>query len=211
MASVKLPYRSRIMAYGSVGLLEDAGEPLVPQTINSASTTLPLDRQTVDGEARTSAVNLRFTSRPKRYTDLTVSYRSYDYDNRTPEFAMRQRVSYDNAPSAVAPAVETEPHSVTRGTFDADFKITPNGWTSAGIGYTDRGGQNPSHLRSNTDNVIRLTFDTIPPVVLGAHEIRARAAPRRGYRARGRGARSIGEQPKLRHSTSPIAIVTASP
>ena len=38
------------------------GDPLVPQTINTAIATAPLDRQTVDGEARTSAVNLRFTS-----------------------------------------------------------------------------------------------------------------------------------------------------
>ena len=51
-------------------MLQDAGDPLVPQTINSANTTAPLDRQTVDGEARTSSVNLRFTSQAERATPI---------------------------------------------------------------------------------------------------------------------------------------------
>jgi len=34
MASVKLPRRSRASAYVSAGVLTDAGDPIVPQTIN---------------------------------------------------------------------------------------------------------------------------------------------------------------------------------
>ena len=76
MASVKMPARSRATAYVSMGQLKDAGDPLMPQTINSANPTLPLERDRVNGEARTSAVNLTFVSRPARYMDLNVRYRS---------------------------------------------------------------------------------------------------------------------------------------
>jgi MtrB/PioB family decaheme-associated outer membrane protein len=201
MASVKLPFRSRLMAYGSVALLQDAGDPLIPQTSNTANVTAPLARQTVDGEARTSSVNLRFTSRPKRFTDLTVSYRSYDYDNRTPEFAMSERVAYDNAPSAVAPPVHSEPFSVGRGTFDADFKLTTNGWTSAGIGYT-RIEEDRTHriFTSNTDNVVRLTFDTISRQWFSVRT-KYEHAVRRGEGIEQGEAElaAIGEHPEMRH------------
>jgi MtrB/PioB family decaheme-associated outer membrane protein len=201
MASVKLPYRSRATAYASVGMLEDAGDPIVAQTINAANATAPLDRQTVDGEARTSSVNLRFTSRPQRFTDVTVSYRSYEYDNRTPVFEMRERVAYDNLPGAVVPPVHTEPYSVARGTLDADFRLTPNGWTSAGIGYT-RSGEDRTHriFESSTDNVLRLTFDALSGQWYSVRT-RYEHAQRRGEGiAQGEALlASIGEQPKLRH------------
>ncbi|HET9012986.1 MAG TPA: MtrB/PioB family outer membrane beta-barrel protein, partial [Gemmatimonadaceae bacterium] len=55
LASVRLPGRSRATAYVSTGWLTDAGEPLIPQTINSAVVTAPLARTTVEGEAKTTA------------------------------------------------------------------------------------------------------------------------------------------------------------
>ena len=128
LASVKLPHRSRATAFVSVGRLTDAGDPIVPQTINTALSPAPLARTTVDGEARTSAVNLTFVSRPTRYVDVTAGYRQYDYDNRTPEFAMTQRVSYDNAVSAVESgrpyrAVRrAAPHAGCRLQADADAR-----------------------------------------------------------------------------------------
>ena len=120
LASVRLPARSRATAYVSAGHLTDAGDPIIPQTINSAVATAPLSRTTVEGEARTTAVNLTFVSRPTRYVDITAGYKQYDYDNRTPQFEMTQRVSYDNAVSAVTPSVESEPFGVLRHTLDAD-------------------------------------------------------------------------------------------
>ena len=47
LASVKMAGRSRATAYVSVGSLTDAGDPLMPQTINSANTTTPLERDRV--------------------------------------------------------------------------------------------------------------------------------------------------------------------
>jgi MtrB/PioB family decaheme-associated outer membrane protein len=198
MASVKLPYRSRAMAYVSTGLLQDAGDALVPQTINSANTPAALDRQTVDGEARSSSVNLRFTSRPNKYTDVIVSYRSYDYDNRTPVFHMRERVSYDNAPAAVTPPVETEPFGLTRHTFDADYRLAPFAMTTAGIGFT-RNSEERTHriFESTTDNVVRITFDTVTRQWFTLRS-KYEHAQRRGKGLDEALLSSIGEQPKLR-------------
>jgi MtrB/PioB family decaheme-associated outer membrane protein len=201
LASVKLPYRSRATAYVSLGTLKDAGDPLIPQTINSAFSTQPLERNVVNGEARTSAVTLNFVSRPIRSTDLNVRYRSYEYDNRTPEFALSERVSYDNTPAAASPPVHTEPFGVMRHTLDADFRWLARGYTSAGIGYT-RVAEDRSHriFESTTDNTLRLTFDALGQ---GWFTLRSKYehAERRGDGIE-RGEEmlaEIGEQPGMRH------------
>jgi MtrB/PioB family decaheme-associated outer membrane protein len=200
-ASVKLPGRSRATAYGSIGMLQDAGDTMVPVTINTAVVAAPIQRTTVDGEAKTHSMNLRFTSRPRRWSDLVVSYRGYEYDNRTPEFTLGQRISYDNAPAAVSPPVHTEPFSVSRGTLDADFRYVISGLTSAGIGYT-RNAEDRTHriYGSTTDNVVRLTFDTMSRRWFSLRS-KFEHAQRRGEGIE-EGIEelvAIGEQPGMRH------------
>ena len=201
LASVKLPYKSRATVHGSIGMLKDAGDPLVPQTINSIVSPQALERASVEGEARTSSVSLSFVSRPTRYVDLNVRYRSYEFDNRTPEFHLSQRVAYDNAPAVVNPPVHTEPFGVLRHTLDADFRFTPRARTSAGIGFT-RLTEDRSHriFESTTDNVVRFTFDA-----LSQRWFALRAKYEHAQR-RGEGIdqgiaqlESIGEQPGMRH------------
>jgi MtrB/PioB family decaheme-associated outer membrane protein len=200
-ASVKLPGRSRATAYGSIGMLQDVGATMVPQTINTAVVTAPIERTTVEGEAKTHSINLRFTSRPRRWSDLVVSYRSYEYDNRTPEFTLSQRVAYDNAPSNLSPTVHTEPFSVSRGTLDADFRYLIHGLTSAGVGYT-RNDEDRTHriYDSTTDNVFRLTFDTMSRRWFSLrskyeHSQRRGEGIEQGIEA----LVGIGEQPGMRH------------
>jgi MtrB/PioB family decaheme-associated outer membrane protein len=201
LASVKLPYRSRATAYASIGMLQDAGDPLVPPTINTASVTKPIDRGTVDGEARTSAVNLAFVSRPRRDIDVDIRYRAYNFDNRTALFTLSERVSYDNAPAAVDPPVHTEPQSIFRDTFDADLRWMPGGRTSAGVGYTRLAEERTHRIyESTSDNVLRLTFDT-----LGHQWFTLRTKYEHAER-RGEGIEqgileliAIGEQPGMRH------------
>ena len=201
MASVKMAGRSRATAYVSVGSLSDAGEPLMPQSINTAFTTTPLERDRVNGEARTTAVNLSFVSRPTRVTDLNVRYRSYHYDNRTPLLAITQRVSYDNTPAALATSVHTEPFGVLRHTFDADFKTSPLRAASAGIGFT-RLQEKRSHriFESTTENVVRLVFDSVGR---GWFSLRTKYehAQRRGAGIEGGELElaAISEQPGMRH------------
>lgn len=201
LASAKLPYKSRATGYVSFGRLEDTGDPLMPQTINSSISPKPVARSTVDGEAHTSAVTLTFVSRPVQAVDMNVRYQVYDYDNRTPEFPMTERVSYDNTPSAVTPPIFTEPLGVVRHTFDADFRYMATGRTTAGVGMT-RVGEERTHriFESTTDNVVRFTFDTVSQTWLTL-----RTKYEHGWK-RGQGIEegelelaAIGEQPGMRH------------
>jgi MtrB/PioB family decaheme-associated outer membrane protein len=201
MASVRLPQRSRATAYVSVGSLTDAGDSLMPQTINTAVVASPVDRTQVDGKARTLGLNLSYVSRPTRNTDINVQFRTYDYDNQTPHFDMTQRISYDNAPSNVVPPVPTEPFGVLRHTFDADFKFLPRGGTTAGIGYS-RLREERSHriFDSTTDNIFRVIFDSV-----GNQWVTLRTKYEHSER-RGKGIEqgeaelaAIGEQPGMRH------------
>jgi MtrB/PioB family decaheme-associated outer membrane protein len=201
LASVRLPYRSRATAYASIGVLKDAGEPLVPQTINTASTPAPIERGFVEGEAGVSSINLRFVSRPTRETDISVQYRTYDYDNRTPEFHLAQRVAFDNAPANLATPIHTEPFGLTRHTLDADVRYLPTSRVTAGIGFT-RVGEDRTHriFESTTDNQVRLTFDALSQRWFSLRT-RYEHARRRGEGIEQGEAflRSIGEQPGMRH------------
>lgn len=201
LGSIRLPARSRATAYVSTGWLTDAGEPLIAQTINSAVVTAPLPRTTVDGEARTTALTFTFVSRPTRYVDINVGYRQYEYDNRTPAFAMTQRVSYDNAVSAVSPAVLTEPFGVLRHTLDADFKVSPRVGVATGIGFT-RLEEERSHriFESTTDNVMRLFADAVGNKWFTLRT-KFEHAERRGTGIEEGEAElaGIGEQPGMRH------------
>ena len=197
-ASVQMPRRSRLTAYVSVGSLKDAGDPLMPQTINTATSPAPLNQTTVEGEARTTATNLSFVSRPNRWFDVNLRHKYYDYDNRTPEFAMLQRVSYDNAVSAVAPPVHTEPFGVARQTLDGDVHFNIHGST-AGVGFT-RLSEDRTHriFETTVDNVFRATFDAF-----GTQRFSLRSKYEHGQK-RGSGLNpellvEAGEQPGMRH------------
>jgi len=169
LVSFTLPRRTRLSAYVSAGSLKDAGDPIMPFTINSAVAVLPFVRETVDGEGRTTSVNLSFTSRPTRMVNLSLRYRSYDYDNRTPEFAVRQFEAYDGSPSAIASqtcgvgdAICSEPFGVVRRSFDADLRLAPISAAAAGFGYS-RVTEDRSHriFESTKEDVFRASFDSV--------------------------------------------------
>jgi MtrB/PioB family decaheme-associated outer membrane protein len=210
MASVRMPARSRATAFISVGSLKDAGDPLMPQTINADTSPLPVDRTDVGGEARTVSYNLSFVSRPSRWFDVNVRFRSYDYDNRTEELHMVQRVAYDNSPNnatysslgAVSSGnVHSEPFGVVRHNFDADFRYLPRGGMSAGVGFT-LAQEDRTHrfFEESTENVFRLTFDTV-----GNRWFSVRTRYEHGERSADVHDESeielftIGEQPGIRH------------
>lgn len=163
LLSYKLPYRSRASVYGSVGSLRDAGDPLLPFTVNAALPVIPLARGTTDGHARTSSMNLSFTSRPTSSVDVDVRFKAYDYDNRTPQFLVTQRVGYDNAVSAVTtPALqETEPFGVKRATFDADVRLSPIRAFSAGVGVGHQSEERTYRIfEKTTDDTVRIVADS---------------------------------------------------
>lgn len=201
LVTVQLPARSRATAYASIGSLTDDGDPIMPQTINGANLGLiaPLERTTVDGEARTAAVTLTFTSRPVRWADASVRFRAYDYDNRTPELALAQRVAYDNAPAALAEPVHTEPFGILRRDLDAELRVTPMARVAAGIGFA-RLEEDRTHrlFESTAENVVRVTVDSI-----GSQYFTLRTRYEHGEQ-RGEGLdlgvlEAVGEQTGMRH------------
>ena len=103
MVSVGLPYRTRVTGLVSSRLARRRRSDHAPDDQLDGDDRAD-HRLAVEGEARTTSVNLNVVSRPSPNLDLTARYRTYDYDNRTPEFAMTQRVSYDNAAVPVNPA-----------------------------------------------------------------------------------------------------------
>ena len=164
LLSYRLPYKSRASVYGSVASLRDDGTPLLPFTINTAIPTVPLDRPTTEGHARTSSINLNFISRPVKAIDIDIRFRTYDYDNQTPQFLVTQRVGYDNAVSAVTvPALqETEPYGVKRATFDADVRFNLMRVLSAGAGVSHQSEERTFRIfDKTTDNTVRLLFDSV--------------------------------------------------
>jgi hypothetical protein len=155
----------------------------------------------VNGEARTSGVNLTFVSRPNQLVDFTAAFRQYDYDNRTPEFAMTERVSFDNTIASVNPPVDSEPFGVLRRTLDADFRLTPMRGLAAGVGFT-RLSEERTHriFESTTDNVVRATFDTLANQRFTLRTKYEHAQRRgAGIEEGERELAAIGEQPGMRH------------
>jgi MtrB/PioB family decaheme-associated outer membrane protein len=205
LMSYKLPYKSRATVAASAGSLRDDGTPLLPFTVNTALPVLPLDRPATDGHARTSSVNLNFISRPVKAFDIDIRFRTYDYDNKTPQFLVTQRVGYDNAVSAVTnPALqETEPFGVKRSTFDADVRLSPRSAFSAGIGVGRQSEERTFRIFEKiTDDTFRVVFDSV-----GNTRVTLRSKYEHSQR-RGHGdpaviaaeLNAIGEQGGMRHS-----------
>ncbi|MCC7007440.1 MAG: MtrB/PioB family outer membrane beta-barrel protein [Acidobacteria bacterium] len=204
MVSYKLPRRSRVTATLSAGSLTDSGAALLPMTVNTTLATVALARPTTEGKANTSSVNLAFTSRPTRTVDVDVRYRTYDYDNRTPEFLVTQRVGFDSGISSVTnPALQlTEPFGVKRETFDADVRLVPIRAFSAGVGFSHQREERTHRIFERTDdNTIRFSVDSI-----GNRWVTLRSKYEHSQK-RGEGnvaeiaaeLLAIGEQPGLRH------------
>lgn len=160
LVSVKMPYRSRFTAYAALGQLSDGGNWIMPQTINSTLNPQPLERGFVQGEARTTAANVSFLTRPNRLFNVDLRYRLYDYDNQTPILHLDQRVAYDNTVSTTES--HTEPQSVRRQNFTADLNLTPLSRASFGVGFTSQLEDRTFRIfDSTTEYGTRVWFDTI--------------------------------------------------
>jgi hypothetical protein len=154
-----------VSLYASTGTLADTGAPLLPFTVNSALPVIPLDRSATNGKADTSSMSVAFTSRPSRVIDLDVRFRSYDYDNKTPEFLVTQRVGYDNSVSNVTNLAlqRSEPFGVKRETFDADIRFAaPNRLLTAGVGFSHAAEERTHRIfEKTTDNTMRVLVDSV--------------------------------------------------
>ena len=150
LLSFKLPNRTRFTAYGAVGKLNDNSASITPQTVNPAISPGPLERNLINGEARTGAATLSLTSRPNRSVNVDVRYRLYEYINQTPRFHTAERVEYDDR-VRIDP-LTTGPTSLRRHTFTADLNLTPASRQSIGIGFI-------GHLEDRTFRIFERTSE----------------------------------------------------
>jgi MtrB/PioB family decaheme-associated outer membrane protein len=192
---LNLPGRSHATAYLSVGTLSN-NDPLLPFTVNSAITPIPLDRSTAEVKARVTAMNYNFTSRPTSMLWFSARYRQYEFDNQTPPFTVLQSVNYDT--SVVTLNGESEALGYKRHTFDADASFSPVTYLGLRAGYTREEVDRTFRIVENTkEDTLRASIDATGITWLtlrGVYEHSKRA----GSEVDVAELIAIGEQPSLR-------------
>ena len=155
--ALNLPGHSRATGYVSLGSWSQ-NDALVPFTINTALPAIPLDRASADAEARITAMTYSFTSKPTTMLWVNARYRSYDFDNRTPEFHVANTVTYDTSVAALGEG--TTAYSIGRRTFDADASLTPTRFAAFRAGYTrEQIKQTFRSFDTTTEDTVRLSAD----------------------------------------------------
>jgi len=201
MISIKMPRKSRLTAYASMSTLKDDNGAVLPLTSNSAvlAAAGSPQRATLNAEAKTTAANISFVSRPSSLVNINVRYRYFDYDNQTPEYVAARRVGYDGSLSTPAVPLQSEPFGLKRNTLDADIKFTPKGPVALTFGAT-RHQEDRTHriFESTVDNSMRIKVDTLST---GLVSVRAmyEYAQRRGEGFDVTILTSVTEQPGMRH------------
>jgi MtrB/PioB family decaheme-associated outer membrane protein len=154
---LNLPGRSHATAFLSVASLTN-NNPLLPYTINTALVSPALDRATSDVNARVTAMNYAFTSRPLTMLWFSARYRQYDFNNRTVPFTTGTGVNYDTALVVLNKA--SEPYGSIRQTFDADASFTPVMYVGLRAGYT-REQVDRTHriVEKTTEDIARASVD----------------------------------------------------
>jgi MtrB/PioB family decaheme-associated outer membrane protein len=195
---VRLPGRSRVSAFLSLGTMRQ-DEPLLPHTINTAITpVIPLARETADAEARTVGANLALTTRPWRRVAIDARYRLSDFDNRTPHFPLAGRVAYDTSANRT-PSAGPEPFSTRRHNTDVEVTFMPAGLPTFRAGWRGEYAERTFRIFENTaENLLRLSMDAV-----GYARFSVRALYEVGVRS-GSGfdlhvLEAVGEQPGMRH------------
>jgi len=191
-----MPGRSRATAYLSVGSMTQ-NDPLLPMTVNTTLPVVPLERQTAEADARVTAMNYNFVSRPTNSLWFSARYRQYAFDNRTPVFSTGDYVNYDTAYTAGLNH-ESEPLGYTRHTFDADASYSPIMFLGFRAGYTrEEVDRTYRIVEKTTEDTARASVDLTGVgwlTVRGIYE----HGKRTGSAVDGLELLSIGEQPTLR-------------
>ncbi len=157
--TASLPARSRVTAYASVGRWNQ-NEDLLPFTINAAIAPIPLDRTTADAAADVTALTFSYTSRPVDRVWLSVRYRRYDFDNKTPEFHVTSSVAYDQT-LQTSLLGGTEPFGYVRNWFDADASYNLTSFAALRVGYGLEDVARTFRLAETTvEHTIRASIDS---------------------------------------------------
>ena len=158
--SIKFAGRSQATGYVSVGTWSQ-NEPVIPFTINPAISPIPLARPTAEVEARVTAMNYVVSSHPWNEVSLSARFKRYDFDNRTPHFAVTNYVRTDQ--SVVTSLLGgTEPLGYVRDNFDADASFTPRAvpYTAFRVGYArEEIDRTHRYVEVTRENTIRAAVD----------------------------------------------------
>jgi MtrB/PioB family decaheme-associated outer membrane protein len=157
--SLKTPAGGRLTGNVTIGRwLQDAD--LLPFTINTAIPAIPLARKSADAEARTLAMNYTYTARPNRHVWLNARYRYYDFDNRTPFFAVEDYVRLDQVANHYSHE-GTKARSSTRRSIDLDASVTPTPFSAIKVGYGRESVDRTFRIFDQTvENTFRTSIDT---------------------------------------------------
>lgn len=216
MGAINLPYRTRAHGYVSVGAwLQD--EQLLPFTINSAIPPIPLDRQAADGEARVLSMNWGVNSRPHRDWWLTARVRYYDFDNRTPHFAVNEYVRVDQSVSTSATG-GSHAFEYTRNFVDLDASYTGLPYANLRVGYgREHDDRAFRFFEETTENLFRVSVDSAD-LPWGSARLLVERSKRSGDGLDEEAFSEIGEQISLRQfdisdrdRTRVSAILQATP
>ncbi|HKW00188.1 MAG TPA: MtrB/PioB family decaheme-associated outer membrane protein [Vicinamibacterales bacterium] len=193
----KFAHRTQLTGLISFGS-QSQDQPLLPFTINSALTQIPLPRTSAQASAQIFSTNLNLVSRPKPEWQLSAHVRHYGYDNQTPATTITQYVSYDSS-IATSSTGGPELFAHSRTTFDADAIYSGLGPVALTVGYTNNhNGYDFRIFDSANENVLRLAADAT-----GSSNVTFRVQYEYGSRT-GSGLdesllTEIHEQPDMRH------------
>lgn len=159
----KLPRRTTFNAAASV-TSNRQDDQLIPWTtnqviLNSDAFFRTLERQSAEAKVRGINASFALTSRPTRKVGFSARYRYDDHHNTTHEFDGVEYVRFDAVPEETG--AESEPHSITRNTFESAVTLNVIRYTALRLGYTydhwDRSGRSYSGMR---DNAFKVSADT---------------------------------------------------
>lgn len=196
MGAVNLPRRTRAHGYVSLGTwIQD--ERLLPFTINSAIPPIAPDRETADGEARVLSMNWGVNSRPHPDWWLTARLRYYDFDNRTPHFAVGQYVRVDQSVSTSATG-GSHAFEYTRNFLDLDASYTGLPHANLRVGYgLEHDDRSYRFFEETTENTFRASVDSTD-LPWGSARLLVERSTRTGEGLDEEAFSEIGEQISLR-------------
>ncbi len=109
--------------------------------------------------AHITATAFTFNTRPTSTLWFNARFRSYDFDNRTPPFAVPTTVTYDTSVAAIDET--SSPFAFNRKTFDLDSSWTPIRQAAFRAGYTlETVDETFRTFDTTTQNTLRLSVDT---------------------------------------------------
>jgi len=150
-----LPWNTRVTGNAAFGWMKQ-DDSFLPFTVNSAlAAQIPLPRESLNGQIRTTLLNFQLNSKPIENSRLDLRYRFDDRDNQTPRdvYVYVQNDSLDQTGIDSDEARRNRPYSYTQHHVDLEGGYTFLPRTELTLGYdwdqTHRDFQETNHVWEN--------------------------------------------------------------